>query len=54
MYLNRVRVRGLRGAVNGPLEVELAGRFAVIASSPAAAAGEGQQTGKSWLAVDRT
>lgn len=30
MYLSRVRVRGLRGSVDGPLEVALPGRFAVI------------------------
>lgn len=30
MYLSRVRVRGLRGAVDGPLELALPGRFAVI------------------------
>lgn len=33
MYLSRVRVRGLRGAVDGPLEVHLPGRFAVIAGA---------------------
>lgn len=33
MYLSRVGVRGLRGAVDGPLEVELPGRFAVIAGA---------------------
>lgn len=33
MYLSRVRVRGLRGAVDGPLEVDLPGRFAVIAGA---------------------
>ena len=31
MYLSRVRVRGLRGSVDHPLEVSLPGRFAVIA-----------------------
>lgn len=30
MHLSRIRVRGLRGAVDGPLEVHLPGRFAVI------------------------
>lgn len=31
MYLSRVRVRGLRGSVDYPLEVNLPGRFSVIA-----------------------
>ncbi|NKV32807.1 AAA family ATPase [Rhodococcus hoagii] len=33
MYLSRVRVRGLRGSVEHPLEVSLPGRFAVIAGA---------------------
>lgn len=33
MYLSRVRVRGFRGAVDGPMEVHLPGRFAVIAGA---------------------
>lgn len=33
MYLSRVHVRGLRGAVDGPLELRLPGRFAVIAGA---------------------
>ena len=33
MYLSRVRVRGLRGSVDHPLEVSLPGRFAVIAGA---------------------
>lgn len=33
MHLSRIRVRGLRGAVDGPLEVHLPGRFAVIAGA---------------------
>lgn len=33
MYLSRVRVRGLRGSVEYPLEVSLPGRFTVIAGA---------------------
>ena len=33
MYLSRVRVRGLRGSVDYPLEVTLPGRFTVIAGA---------------------
>lgn len=33
MHLSRVRVRGLRGAADGSLEVQLPGRFAVIAGA---------------------
>lgn len=33
MYLHRVRVRGLRGAVDAPLEIHLPGRFSVIAGA---------------------
>lgn len=33
MYLSRIRVRGLRGSVDSPLEVSLPGRFAVIAGA---------------------
>lgn len=33
MYLSRVRVRGLRGSVDHPLEVSLPGRFSVIAGA---------------------
>lgn len=36
MHLSRVRVRGLRGAVDGDLELNLPGRFAVIAGANAA------------------
>lgn len=31
MYLSNVRVRGMRGAVDGPLELRIPGRFTVIA-----------------------
>lgn len=33
MHLSRVRVRGLRGAAESPLEINLPGRFAVIAGA---------------------
>ena len=33
VYLSRVRVRGLRGAADGPLELALPGRFTVIAGA---------------------
>lgn len=33
MYLSRVRVRGLRGSVDHPIEVSLPGRFSVIAGA---------------------
>lgn len=33
MYLSRVRVRGLRGAVDGPLDLAIPGRFTVIAGA---------------------
>ena len=33
MYLSRARVRGLRGAVDHPLEVSLPGRFSVVAGA---------------------
>lgn len=33
MYLSRVRVRGLRGSVDHPLEVSLPGRFTVVAGA---------------------
>lgn len=36
MHLSRVRVRGLRGAVDGELEINLPGRFAVLAGANSA------------------
>lgn len=36
MHLSRLRVHGLRGAVDGPLELSLPGRFAVIVGANAA------------------
>ena len=33
MHLSRVRARGLRGAVDSPLEIHLPGRFAVVAGA---------------------
>ncbi len=36
MYLSRVRVRGLRGAADGDMEIDLPGRFAVLAGANAA------------------
>jgi putative ATP-dependent endonuclease of the OLD family len=36
MHLSRLRVHGLRGAVDGPLELALPGRFAVIVGANAA------------------